>query len=80
MKGLIAERLIRSRPDPRDQRSQLLSLTRSGQAIYDRMLPIMQARQEHLTAELDEAEQDAFLDALDKIERATERRDFSDNA
>ena len=78
LKGLIADKLIKSRPDPRDQRSQLLSLTASGRVIYDRMLPIMQARQAHLVAELSDAQQDAFLDALDKIERATERRDFPD--
>ncbi len=78
LKGLIADKLIKSRPDPRDQRSQLLSLTASGRAIYDRMLPIMQARQANLVAELSDAQQDAFLEALDKIERATERRDFQD--
>ena len=79
LKGLIADKLVKSRPDPFDQRSQLLSLTGRGRAIYDRMLPIMQARQEYLVAGLTEKELDAFLAALDKIDAASERREFQDS-
>lgn len=79
LKGLIADKLVKSRPDPFDQRSQLLSLTVRGRAIYDRMLPIMQARQQYLVAGLTEKELDAFLAALDKIDAASERREFQDS-
>ncbi len=76
LKALIADGLVSSRSDPNDQRRQLLSLTRAGRAVYDRLLPIMEARQAHLVADLDPQQRSAFLEALDKIEQATARRDF----
>lgn len=77
LKALIAKKLVSSRTDPDDHRSQLLSLTEAGQSIYERMVPIMEARHAHLVADLDAEQRQAFLAALDTIERACERRDFA---
>lgn len=51
-KGLLARR-----PHPADQRAQLLRLSRSGLAVYQRIVPLAHRMQADLAAALTEAEQ-----------------------
>lgn len=76
LKVLIKKNLVSSRSDPNDQRSQLLSLTETGHEIHTRMVPIMEARQNHLVANLGETQRKALFSALEIIEKAAERQDF----
>ncbi|MDE2367811.1 MAG: winged helix-turn-helix transcriptional regulator [Burkholderiales bacterium] len=55
---LAADGLIERLPDPEDGRGQLLRLLPAGRALYAKVVPMVQARQEFL------------LDALDADERA----------
>lgn len=61
---------------PEDRRTLALELTPAGQSIFERTLPIMQARQEALMDALDPAEREMILRCLEKIELAAEQRDF----
>lgn len=67
IKRLAARRLIRRRPDPADRRRLILSLSREGRALIDRMVAngavISALTLEPLTA----AEQRSFLGLLAKI-------------
>ncbi|MDC0360231.1 hypothetical protein OAN80_00350 [Alphaproteobacteria bacterium] len=51
-----------------------LSLTPSGQEIYQRTFPKMQMRQAALLDALDQSEQDVIFEILDKLEVAAEKR------
>ena len=59
-----------------DRRTLSLALTAAGRAIFERTLPVMQARQEALLDALDPAERKAIHGILEKIELAAEKRDF----
>ncbi|MBE9604470.1 MarR family transcriptional regulator [Acetobacteraceae bacterium H6797] len=50
-------------PHPRDQRAQLLHLTRKGQGVYDQIVPLARALQSTLAGMLS-AEERAQFDAL----------------
>jgi DNA-binding MarR family transcriptional regulator len=63
---LAAAGRVGARPDPRDARRQLLSLTREGEGVHARIAPIALASERKLLAALDARER-AQLDAL--IER-----------
>jgi DNA-binding MarR family transcriptional regulator len=69
--GMItAERL------PEDRRTLALQLTDKGAEIYERTFPIMQARQEAMLGSLTSAERDVVFNIIDKLEIATEQREF----
>lgn len=76
VKSLIAKDYLEARPDPDDQRQSILRATEKGAALYQVILPLMQARQRNLMAELDETEIEVMYKVLDKLERAAARRDF----
>lgn len=70
-RGLIAS----SRSDA-DRRVVFFALTPEGQAVHDRILPVMRARQQHLMNSLSPAELEAFFRIADKLELAAEARTF----
>jgi DNA-binding MarR family transcriptional regulator len=65
-KGLLARR-----PHPADQRAQLLRLSRSGLAVYRRIVPLAHRMQADLAAALTEAEQRELDRILRKLHVGT---------
>jgi DNA-binding MarR family transcriptional regulator len=68
--------LIASSRSAADRRVVFFALTVEGQAVHDRTLPVMRARQQHLMDSLSPAELDAFFRITDKLELAAEARTF----
>ena len=65
--------LVGRSPDPSDGRGYLLRLLPPGQALYRRIVPMVQAREEFLLGALDEHERAILDKALDKLqERAAQ--------
>ena len=62
--------------DSADRRMRPVRLTPRGQALYDRIVPIMQRRQEALLNALSEAEQAAIFGIVDKLQDAAAMREF----
>ena len=68
--SLIRRGFVASRPNPADARSALLDLTRAGQAMFDRIMPVRLALQRELAGALDRREIAVLYRALDKLTRA----------
>lgn len=62
--------------DSADRRMRPVRLTPRGHALYDRIVPIMQRRQEALLNALSEAEQAAIFGIVDKLQDAAAMREF----
>ncbi len=77
LKALEEEGLIKAERLREDRRTLALSLTEKGRAAFDTILPVMQARQRHLEDALTPAERKTILSALEKLELASEEREFS---
>ena len=69
LKGLVAEGLVETRPDPSDQRRQLLRLTDDGSVLHARLFPKMRLRQQRLLEGIDRTQRDALFKAIDILER-----------
>ena len=65
--SLIQRGYVLSKPNPADKRSALLELTRSGHAMYRRIMPIRLQLQKELTEALDRNEIAVLYQALDKL-------------
>lgn len=76
LKALEAGGLIKAKRLPEDRRTLALSLTEKGQSAFDKILPLMQARQQHLMNALSVEERKLILSALEKLEIASEQREF----
>ncbi|MFC3127146.1 MarR family winged helix-turn-helix transcriptional regulator [Pseudoroseomonas globiformis] len=63
--------LLERRADPRDQRAQLLRLTRQGRATYRGIVPLAREMQAALSSALTPTEQRQLAAILDKIDRRT---------
>lgn len=63
--------LLERQPHPRDQRAQILRLSRQGQATYTEIVPLARALHAALAAALTEAEQRQLSVLLDKIDART---------
>ncbi|MEM7041487.1 MAG: MarR family transcriptional regulator [Pseudomonadota bacterium] len=74
LKTLIADGLVRSKQDDIDQRVQHLSLSGSGQTLFETTLPRMRQRQTHLRSSMSARELDVLYRALDKLEIAADYR------
>jgi len=61
--GGLVERL----PDPDDGRGWLLRLKPAGRALYQKMVPVVEAREQFLLDALDATERAAFDQALSKL-------------
>ena len=77
IKSLIARNYVQARQDLKDQRVQLLKLTRKGQSLFDRTLPRMQARQRFLRSSLNDEELETLFRAFDKLDQAAEETEFT---
>lgn len=77
LRALEKEGLIKTDRLPEDRRTLELSLTDKGREAFDAILPVMQARQRHLLDALSADERKMILSALEKLEIASERRDFT---
>jgi DNA-binding MarR family transcriptional regulator len=64
--------LIERLPDPDDGRGWLLRMTPAGRALYAKVVPIVQAREEFLLEALDAEERQVLDRALDKIRQRAE--------
>ena len=65
--------LIERSPDPDDGRGQLLRLLPAGRAMYRKIVPMVQAREEFLLAALDPQERKAFDKALAALRERAEQ-------
>ncbi|MPZ55160.1 MAG: MarR family transcriptional regulator [Rhizobiales bacterium] len=72
--SLISRGYVVSKPNPADARSALLELTRAGQAMYGRIMPVRLRLQKELTGALDRRENALLYRALDKLTKAISDR------
>ncbi len=77
LKTLVAGGLISVATDPADHRSHVISATDRGFEIFERTLPIMRARQAHLVSDMTPEQRRVLMSALDKLEVAATRLDFT---
>lgn len=59
--------LIIRTPDPEDGRAWLVTLQPSGNALYRKIVPMVQAREEFLLSALTESEREVLIAAIDKV-------------
>ncbi len=76
IRALEGEGFMTAKRLPEDRRTLELALTDKGREAFDTILPLMQARQQHLLDALSPEEQNLIHGALEKLEIASERRDF----
>jgi DNA-binding MarR family transcriptional regulator len=58
--------------DPADRRNQILQLTAAGRALYQKIVPLVRAREAYLLEALDPAERAALGSMMDRLlQRAT---------
>ncbi len=62
--------------DSADRRMRPVRLTARGQALYDRLVPVMQRRQEALLSALSLEEREAIFGIIDKLQDAAALRQF----
>lgn len=70
LKALGEAGLVSVTKDPTDMRRHFIALTEKGQDLYRKTLPVMNQRNAHLTANVEQEEYEVFLRVLDKIETA----------
>lgn len=75
---LLKKGLIASNVSDEDRRSTILSLTSRGHDMVERVAPVMINRQSELMSSLTEAEHEALIAALDKLEAAVENSKLGD--
>jgi len=63
--------LLQRQPHPRDQRAQMLRLSRKGRTVYGEIVPLARALQAALASALSEREQQQLLAILDKVAART---------
>ena len=73
LKTLIEQGVVESKTDAEDHRVQILSLTSKGRAIFEKTLPVTQARQKQLREGLTDEELRVFHKVLDHLEIAAEK-------
>lgn len=71
--SLVRRADLHSEMNESDHRQNLLRLTDTGLKLHARILPIMRARQVHLTQGIDPGALDAALRVLDQLEEAARR-------
>src|SRR6056297_820781 len=71
--SLVRRAYLRSEMNEHDHRQYMLQLTETGVQLHARMLPIMRARQAHLTGGIDADDLETALRVLDQLEEAAKR-------
>jgi len=69
---LVKAGLITQTGSREDRRLIILELTPEGRAIYEEIVPLVLEREAFLLSALDETEQEALTDIMDKLLRKTE--------
>jgi DNA-binding MarR family transcriptional regulator len=69
VRSLLDLGLIEVAPDQKDQRKQLIALTRKGLALHDRIVELAVAREQALLEGLSETERDTLLRLLVHLQR-----------
>ncbi len=59
--------LIARRPSPRDRRSKVLYLTDEGRALLDRAIPLVEAHETEIAADLEPEERRQLIDLLERL-------------
>jgi DNA-binding MarR family transcriptional regulator len=72
--SLIRRGYVVSKPNPTDARSALLELTKSGQAVFEKIIPVRLQLQKELADALDAHELAVLYRALDKLSAAISAR------
>ena len=65
---LEAQGLVARAPDPDDGRASRVRLLPAGAALYRKIVPMVQAREEYLLSDLTPQERKVFAAAIDKVE------------
>jgi DNA-binding MarR family transcriptional regulator len=65
---LEAHGLVARAPDPADGRASRVRLLPTGNALYRKIVPMVQAREEYLLSDLTPQERKVFAAAIDKVE------------
>jgi DNA-binding MarR family transcriptional regulator len=65
---LEAQGLVERAPDPDDGRASRVRLLPAGTALYRKIVPMVQAREEYLLSDLTPQERKVFAAAIDKVE------------
>lgn len=67
LQRMLAKGLIERTPDPEDGRGYVIRLLPAGRALFRKIVPMVQAREQYLLSALDETEQAALSTILDKL-------------
>jgi DNA-binding MarR family transcriptional regulator len=65
--ALEAKTLIARAEDPSDRRNKLLTLTPAGRALYQKIVPLVRAREDYLLEALSPGEREVLDGVLDKL-------------
>ncbi len=68
--ALTARGLVERRANPEDRRSQLLTLSDAGQALYDKVVPQALRLEKAIFAALSDDEASKFTQSLDRLQAA----------
>lgn len=74
--AMVAKGLLRVERDTQDQRVQHLHLTKAAHALSRKVMPVMEARQKLLLADVSPADLDTFYRVAEKIEAASKQRNI----
>ncbi len=68
--SLVRRSYLRSQMNKKDHRQYMLRFTEAGQALHARLLPIMRARQAHLTEKVSASDLETAMRVIDQLEEA----------
>ncbi len=74
IKAMVHKGLLRTQADQQDHRVQHLHLTEAAEALSAQVMPVMEARQKRLLADVSAEELEIFYSVVDKIEQASKFR------
>lgn len=74
IKAMVAKGLLRVEPDKQDHRVQHLRVTAAAETLSTQVMPMMEARQQRLLADVSADELKVFYDVIEKIEAASKYR------
>ncbi|WP_286233510.1 MarR family winged helix-turn-helix transcriptional regulator [Thalassotalea sediminis] len=73
IKGLIAQKLVNKKQDKDDKRVHLLSLSKTGINLFERLIPIVKQQEQALLSVLSDEEKMSLDNAMKKLVMQSER-------